>query len=84
MKVKRGHLIVTKYHGPTSHRGARVSARSFNKRAWVSWDDDLDMVANHDRAVRELCESIGVNHGAFTFARAETHDATGFAYIREV
>ena len=84
MKVNRGHLIVTKYHGPTNHRGARVSAHSFSKRAWVSWDGSVDVPENHERAVRELCKALGVECDGATFARAEAHDSTGYVYIREV
>ena len=51
--------IVTKYHGPTDTKGSRVSARCQAKRIFVSWDDGLDVDANHAAAARNLAEKLG-------------------------
>ncbi len=39
--------IVTKYLGPTDHRGARVKATSYAATITVSWDDALVICKPH-------------------------------------
>lgn len=51
--------IVTKYHGPTNHRGSRVSARCDAGRTTVEWDHALNPDANHTRAVVALVRKLG-------------------------
>lgn len=51
--------IITKYHAPTNHRGARVSAKAFAGRVSVPWDDGLDVEQNHDRAALALGAKFG-------------------------
>ena len=46
--------IVTKYHGPTNTRGARVSAKARAGKVWVSWEDALDVEGNHKAAAFAL------------------------------
>jgi hypothetical protein len=42
--------IVTKYAGPTNHRGARIIASAYGKRVVVPWDHSVDVTDNHDLA----------------------------------
>jgi hypothetical protein len=42
--------IVTKYLGPTNHRGARVKATAQAGSVTVEWDHALSVDENHDRA----------------------------------
>lgn len=51
--------IVTKYIGPTDHRGARVKATAAALAITVSWDHSLDVSANHTAAARELADKLG-------------------------
>lgn len=51
--------IVTKYLGPTNHRGARVVARAQAGRKVVSWRDDLEVDENHTRAAEALASHYG-------------------------
>jgi len=46
--------IVTKYHGTTSTRCCRISARSFAGRVYVPYDHALDLEENHAEAARAM------------------------------
>ena len=66
----------TKYHGPTDHRGYRVSARHLltGARLTRSWDDSLDANQNHARVAAELlgCNellSVSVENGGYIFVK---------------
>lgn len=56
MKVMHSfhQAIVTKYLGPTNHRGSRVKATCEAGSVTVAWDDALDVADNHAKAVRAL------------------------------
>ena len=60
--------IKTKYHGPTNHRGPRISATQCSdfegpgKRIFVSYDHELDATDNHKKAVSKLRDVLGWNH----------------------
>lgn len=51
--------ITTSYRGPTNCRGTRVIARCEAKRVSVSWDDSLDVGANHAAAAMQLMDQLG-------------------------
>ena len=51
--------IVTRFHGPTDHHGARVSARAQAGRKYYPWDDALDTDANHDAAAGTFARALG-------------------------
>jgi hypothetical protein len=51
--------IVTKYIGPTNHRGARVKATCQAKSIIVNWSDALDIDENHLKAATALAWSLG-------------------------
>lgn len=46
--------IQTKYHGPTNHSGARISARCDAARIVVPYDHALDVPGNHRAAALQL------------------------------
>lgn len=50
--------ILTKYRGPTDHKGSRVIASCEAKRIVVSWDHALDAVGNHIAAARQLGSQV--------------------------
>lgn len=51
--------IQTKYHGPTDHKAARVSARCDDGRLTIPWDHSLNADENHAAAARELARKLG-------------------------
>jgi hypothetical protein len=51
--------IVTKFHGPTNHKGSRVSATAEAGRIILSWDHALNGSDNHAAAARALADSMG-------------------------
>lgn len=51
--------IVTKYLGPTDHRGARIKARCDAATITIPWDDSLDVGDNHQRAATKLAHKLG-------------------------
>lgn len=73
--------IITRYHGPTETRGARITASSYNRtRITVSWDDALDVEGNHDYAAQALAKRRGWKGRV---SRASHPDGTGNIYIIE-
>jgi hypothetical protein len=51
--------IVTRYHGPTNHKGARVSARAEAGRVVLPWDYALNTDDNHKAAAQALADRMG-------------------------
>jgi len=52
--------IKTKYHAPTDHKPARISARDQDKnKVMLPWDYSLDSESNHQLAARTLCKKMG-------------------------
>ena len=62
MQLLQGPLIRTKYHGPTDHRDARISAvhkrdSEQTQRVTLSWDHSLDGLENAKAAALALLKS---------------------------
>lgn len=72
--------IITKYHGPTNFRGARVSARSQAGARFYAWDDAKGQEENHDSAAMAYAESLGWAVGRVLLS-GELPDGTGNAYV---
>jgi len=51
--------IVTKYLGPTNHRGSRVKATADAGSVTLSWDHALNSDANHIEAAKALARKLG-------------------------
>lgn len=51
--------IVTKFLGPTNHRGSRIQAKSQAKRLTVSWDHARGPEWNHRFAAASLALDLG-------------------------
>lgn len=51
--------IVTRFIGPTNHRGARVIAKAEAGRVTVSWDHAIGVEANHAAAAKALADKWG-------------------------
>lgn len=55
--------IVTKYHGPTNYRPARVSAKANAGRLIRAYDHALNLGGNHQAAAQALVERLGWTPG---------------------
>jgi hypothetical protein len=51
--------IVTKFHGPTNHRGARVKATADAGSITLPWDHALGVEGNHRAAAEALAKKYG-------------------------
>lgn len=51
--------ILTRYLGPTNHRGARVKATCDAGSVTVPWDYAQDPARNHELAAHALCRKLG-------------------------
>ena len=51
--------IITKYHGPTDTKGARISATTEAGRVYVPLDHSLDTEARHRVAAQALADRMG-------------------------
>lgn len=51
--------IVTKFIGPTNHRGARVKATAQAGSITIEWDHARGIEENHDAAAVALCVKVG-------------------------
>lgn len=61
------YSVVTKFLGPTDHRGSRVRAVGIFGAVTIPWDHALDSLDNHYAAVRALLAKCGVTpHGNLT------------------
>lgn len=70
--------IVTRYHGPTNSRGARVSARAAAGKVTIPWAHELDVERNHRRAAIALCERFGWKGQLY---EGGLPDGTGNCYV---
>jgi hypothetical protein len=76
-------MITTRYHGPTNHKGSRVSARTYGgRRITILWDYALGIAENHDRAARLLAERERLT-GRFLRVCAPDHTPDACAYVRD-
>lgn len=53
------HAILTKYLGPTDHRGARITAKTHGGAITVPWDHSLNSEDNHTAAAKAYCAKTG-------------------------
>ena len=70
--------IVTKYLGATDFRGARVKATAYAGSVTVSWDDALNVEANHSRAAEALATKWGWTGKWFG---GSTPDDRGYCFV---
>lgn len=73
--------IETRYAGPTDHRGSRVIARCQAGRVIVSWDDALDVAANHARAAERLVAKLGWEWSNGAWHGGASADGRGFVFV---
>lgn len=73
--------IVTRYAGPTNHRGSRIIVRAQAGRMTVPWDDALDVADNHRSAARAFAQRWD---WAGEWMGGAMPDDTGYAFVRAV
>ena len=52
--------IITKYHGATNTKGARISAAVMGKRVYIPYPHELDSWRCHAEAARALLVAVGL------------------------
>ena len=78
--------IVTKYHGPTNSRGARISAKAWAGRVSIPYPHELNSEQGHEKAARALMAKFNW----FTDTKRKVRlacggmpDTTGYAFVIE-
>jgi len=73
---------VTKYHGPTDHRGSRVSAKHLltGRRVVLPWDDALDVAENHCAAAVKLLQDTWGFEGPSSLLRCSM-SSCGYVWV---
>jgi hypothetical protein len=72
--------IVTKFHGPTDHRGARVKATADAGSITLPWDHALWVEDNHRTAAIALARKLGWCEREDQWVGGSTPGA-GFAFV---
>lgn len=74
--------IVTKYLGPTDHRGSRVVAKCQAGKLTLGWDDALDSDDNHRAAAMALVKRLGWDAPCYgTWVRGSLPDGCGDVFV---
>jgi hypothetical protein len=81
--LPQGPVIITRYKGPTNHRGSRIVAvhkrdTGLNYRVTLSWDYNLSPEENHRVAADAI---LKVWKFASLVIVARGHDADGYYWI---
>jgi len=73
--------IVTKWLGPTNHRGSRVKATASAGSVAVGWDYSQGVEANHKRAAEALATRFGWSG---LWIGGAIPNASGFVFVHDV
>ena len=73
--------IVTKFMGPTDHRGARVKARCEAGTLTISWDDAQGVEENHSLAAWALANKFGWLEEGWTLHGGGLPSKDGNCYV---
>ena len=68
--------ILTKFLGPTDHRGARVKATCDAGSVTIAWDYAHDPVRNHELAAEALCKKLG-----WAYPMVQGGIGNGYAFV---
>lgn len=72
--------IVTRYLGPTNHRGSRVAVRAAAGRKFYGWNCALNSEDNHGAAAMMFAAEMGWLEG-YTLIGGGMPDQTGNCYV---
>lgn len=53
--------IITKFYGPTNHKGSRMKATCDAGTVWMSYEYGLNIDGNHAKAAKMLIDKLGWN-----------------------
>lgn len=71
--------IVTKFLGPTNHKGSRIKAKCEAGQLTVAWDYAKDTGGNHKAAAQALLKQLGWDDRPFFGGALPTND--GYAFV---
>lgn len=71
--------ILTKYLGPTNHRGARIKAWCSGGQLIMPWDHSLSVESNHAAAGQALVKKRGWH---YQYSMAPLPDGTGYCFVQ--
>jgi len=71
--------IVTKYIGPTNHRGSRLKAFCEAGEFTMPWDYDLDVQQNHCKAMLFLCGRLHLDSRNYVCGSLPAN--TGYVFV---
>jgi len=82
--------IITKYHGPTNHRGSRISATvqdgsDFKRRVYVAYDYELSPTGDavFRKAAEAMCEKLTAE--GYTYTKPDKmisgYAADGYVFV---
>lgn len=79
-RLLTGPVIVTRYLGPTNHRGSRIKAthKRDSETTWqttVDWDHSISAEANHQAAAQLLLGKWITSDDLVIVGRGHDHDA---------
>lgn len=73
--------IVTKYLGPTNHRGSRIKVKAYAGSRTYTWDHSLDTNENHTKAAESFAKELGWLDRGETLQGGSLPDNTGNCYV---
>lgn len=73
--------IITKYLGPTNHRGSRIKVKAYAGSKTYAWDYSLDVNENHTKAAVTFAEELGWLDRGETLMGGSLPDNTGNCYV---
>ena len=71
--------IVTKYYGPTNHRGSRIQAKAQCGRVWMPYDHGLNNAQNHAAAADRFLQKWGWDG---KWAGGANPENSGYVFVR--
>ena len=75
------YAIVTRYHGPTNFRHARISASTDGCRRYTAWDHALNADGNHRAAAEALAAARGWLTPGRTLEGGALPNGRGYAWV---
>lgn len=73
--------IVTKYLGPTNHRGSRIKVKAYAGSKTYAWDHALDTNENHTKAAYAYATELGWLDRGETLTGGSMPDNSGNCYV---
>lgn len=76
--------ILTRFLGPTNHRGSRIKATAWRESVTVPYPHEMDTGRAHRAAAEALCDKLADGEGTWLItAGADLPKGNGYAFIIE-